>query len=86
MEKREFRELCIGCAPSLITMFQFRRKSVEGLSMYLFVFAFLGNLFYVLSILTSPLMSEDFLLESFPYEFHLSPIASMADFQALDIS
>lgn len=30
------------------------RKSVEGLSMYLFVFAFLGNFFYVCSIMTSP--------------------------------
>ncbi|TFY81565.1 hypothetical protein EWM64_g2450 [Hericium alpestre] len=30
------------------------RKSVEGLSMYLFVFAFLGNFFYVISILSSP--------------------------------
>ena len=46
---------------------QYRRKSVEGLSMFLFVFAFLGNTFYVLSILTSPSMSEDFLLESTPY-------------------
>jgi solute carrier family 66 (lysosomal lysine-arginine transporter), member 1 len=35
--------------------------------MFLFVFAFLGNTFYVLSILTSPAMSEDFLLESMPY-------------------
>ena len=34
--------------------------------MYLFVFAFLGNSFYVLSILTSPLMSQDFFLESVP--------------------
>ncbi|KAH9935027.1 PQ loop repeat-domain-containing protein [Fomitopsis serialis] len=32
----------------------FVRKSVEGLSIYLFIFAFLGNLFYVASILTSP--------------------------------
>ncbi|KAI5119186.1 hypothetical protein M0805_000640 [Coniferiporia weirii] len=51
----------------------FMRKSVEGLSMYLFVFAFLGNTFYVLSILTSPKMVQPqpaataFLLESIPY-------------------
>lgn len=38
----------------LISLSQFARKSVEGLSMYLFIFAFLGNTFYVLSILSSP--------------------------------
>ncbi|KAJ8502902.1 hypothetical protein ONZ45_g11335 [Pleurotus djamor] len=49
------------------------RKSVEGLSMYLFVFAFLGNCFYVLSIMTSPQVREPapistaFLKESLPY-------------------
>ncbi|KAH7919011.1 hypothetical protein BV22DRAFT_972416, partial [Leucogyrophana mollusca] len=49
------------------------RKSVEGLSMYLFVFAFLGNFFYVCSILSSPQTrlpppaSTDFLKESLPY-------------------
>ncbi|KAG6333490.1 hypothetical protein ID866_5593 [Astraeus odoratus] len=49
------------------------RKSVEGLSMYLFVFAFLGNFFYVLSIVTSPNMrlpspaSTGFIRESIPY-------------------
>ncbi|KIK92407.1 hypothetical protein PAXRUDRAFT_147397 [Paxillus rubicundulus Ve08.2h10] len=49
------------------------RKSVEGLSMYLFVFAFLGNFFYVLSILTSPKghlpppESTEFFRESIPY-------------------
>ncbi|KAG6868235.1 hypothetical protein C0993_005935 [Termitomyces sp. T159_Od127] len=44
------------------------RKSVEGLSMYLFVFAFLGNSFYVASILTSPaLQTPAFLAESIPY-------------------
>ncbi|RDB21056.1 Lysosomal amino acid transporter 1 [Hypsizygus marmoreus] len=49
------------------------RKSVEGLSMYLFVFAFLGNTFYVASILTSPKMnlspqdSVAFIKESIPY-------------------
>ena len=35
---------------------QFTRKSVRGLSLSLFAFAFLGNLFYVLSILTSPVL------------------------------
>ncbi|KAG1782613.1 PQ loop repeat-domain-containing protein [Suillus placidus] len=49
------------------------RKSVEGLSMYLFVFAFLGNFFYVCSILTSseahkpPPASTKFFKESLPY-------------------
>ncbi|KAF7338208.1 Lysosomal amino acid transporter 1 [Mycena venus] len=49
------------------------RKSVEGLSMYLFIFAFLGNSFYVASILTServfqpPPASNEFLRESLPY-------------------
>ncbi|TFK76307.1 hypothetical protein BDN72DRAFT_756006 [Pluteus cervinus] len=51
----------------------YARKSVEGLSMYLFVFAFLGNVFYVASIITSPQMSapppisSEFLRESIPY-------------------
>lgn len=51
----------------------FVRKSVEGLSMYLFVFAFLGNTFYVASILFSPKTflpppeSTAFLRESIPY-------------------
>ena len=51
---------------------QYVRKSVEGLSMFLFVFAFLGNTFYVLSILTSPNLdlprpqATAFLLESTP--------------------
>ncbi|KAF5373865.1 hypothetical protein D9758_000611 [Tetrapyrgos nigripes] len=49
------------------------RKSVEGLSIYLFIFAFLGNVFYVASILTSPEMflpqpaSGNFIRESIPY-------------------
>ncbi|KAG9318857.1 hypothetical protein JVU11DRAFT_963 [Chiua virens] len=49
------------------------RKSVEGLSIYLFIFAFLGNFFYVLSILTSPEAhlpppaSTEFFRESIPY-------------------
>lgn len=51
----------------------FVRKSVEGLSMYLFVFAFFGNVFYVASILSSsrmnlpPSASTDFIKESIPY-------------------
>lgn len=49
----------------------FVRKSVEGLSMYLFVFAFMGNFFYVSSLLTSPQMglpgAADFIKESIPY-------------------
>ncbi|CAL1704644.1 unnamed protein product [Somion occarium] len=55
----------------------FARKSVEGLSMYLFVFAFLGNFFYVASILTSPKLdlpppvSAAFIRESIPYVTHL---------------
>lgn len=51
----------------------FIRKSVEGLSVYLFIFAFLGNLFYVASILTSPKLglpeaeATAFIKESIPY-------------------
>ncbi|KAI9064438.1 hypothetical protein FKP32DRAFT_1650007 [Trametes sanguinea] len=49
------------------------RKSVEGLSIYLFIFAFLGNFFYVASILTSPNLqipgpeASAFMRESIPY-------------------
>ncbi|KAI0748128.1 PQ loop repeat-domain-containing protein [Daedaleopsis nitida] len=49
------------------------RKSVEGLSIYLFIFAFLGNFFYVASILTSSNMQlpqpqlSAFIRESIPY-------------------
>ncbi|RPD66139.1 PQ-loop-domain-containing protein [Lentinus tigrinus ALCF2SS1-7] len=49
------------------------RKSVEGLSIYLFIFAFLGNFFYVASILTSPNLqlpepqASAFIRESIPY-------------------
>ncbi|KIP08760.1 hypothetical protein PHLGIDRAFT_126828 [Phlebiopsis gigantea 11061_1 CR5-6] len=49
------------------------RKSVDGLSMTLFVCAFMGNLLYVSSILTSPKLSlpekeaAAFLKESVPY-------------------
>ncbi|TFK55125.1 hypothetical protein OE88DRAFT_1653788 [Heliocybe sulcata] len=51
----------------------YTRKSVEGLSVYLFIFAFLGNFFYVASILTSPSMylpppqAAAFIRESIPY-------------------
>ncbi|EGN93263.1 hypothetical protein SERLA73DRAFT_172182 [Serpula lacrymans var. lacrymans S7.3] len=51
----------------------YARKSVEGLSMFLFVCAFLGNFFYVVSILTSSSMflpppgPTDFLKETIPY-------------------
>ncbi|KAI0345157.1 hypothetical protein BDW22DRAFT_1370916 [Trametopsis cervina] len=51
----------------------YARKSVEGLSISLFVFAFLGNFLYVSSILTSPKLSlpeheaSAFLRESIPY-------------------
>ncbi|KAF5315626.1 hypothetical protein D9611_004776 [Ephemerocybe angulata] len=49
------------------------RKSVEGLSMALFIFAFLGNTFYVASILLSPKTllpppeASEFIRESIPY-------------------
>ncbi|KAI5476516.1 hypothetical protein MNV49_007695 [Pseudohyphozyma bogoriensis] len=46
----------------------FRRRSVEGLSMLLFIMAFVGNSLYVLSILTHPSMgSPGYLLEATPY-------------------
>ncbi|KAF8308086.1 hypothetical protein DL93DRAFT_2046853, partial [Clavulina sp. PMI_390] len=52
----------------------FARKSVEGLTMSLFVCAFLGNSFYVASILSSPILDDPrpgvsaaFLRESIPY-------------------
>ena len=45
--------------PSRRTGKNFQRKSVEGLSVLLFVAAFLGNLFYVLSVLSSPLVQEE---------------------------
>lgn len=51
---------------------QFRRRSVEGLSILLFLFAFCGNLFYVFSILLNPSGNADpadaghYLLESLP--------------------
>ncbi|KAF4614525.1 hypothetical protein D9613_003127 [Agrocybe pediades] len=51
----------------------YARKSVEGLSMYLFVFAFFGNVFYVASILVSPKRflpppeASKYIRESIPY-------------------
>ncbi|KWU44967.1 hypothetical protein RHOSPDRAFT_17229, partial [Rhodotorula sp. JG-1b] len=46
----------------------FRRRSVEGLAMTLFLFAFIGNSLYVASILANPQSSSvTFLLESLPY-------------------
>ncbi|KAG8973590.1 rRNA (cytosine-C5-)-methyltransferase nop2 [Tulasnella sp. 425] len=51
----------------------FVRKSVEGLSITLFVAAFLGNTFYVSSILTNPIMNHptearaEYIRETIPY-------------------
>lgn len=46
------------------------RKSCKGLSPFLFLFAFLGNTFYVLSIITAPAAhgpeATAFLLEALP--------------------
>jgi uncharacterized protein with PQ loop repeat len=45
----------------------FRRRSVEGLSMALFFFAAMGNLTYVLSIFTNPHATRVKMLEAVPY-------------------
>ncbi|KAI8393829.1 PQ loop repeat-domain-containing protein [Radiomyces spectabilis] len=45
----------------------FRRRSVEGLSMALFFFAAMGNLTYTLSIFTNPHATRQSLLEAVPY-------------------
>ncbi|ORE09779.1 hypothetical protein BCV72DRAFT_52218 [Rhizopus microsporus var. microsporus] len=45
----------------------FRRRSVEGLSMALFFFAAMGNLTYVLSIFTNPHKTRATMLEAVPY-------------------
>jgi len=51
----------------------YARKSVEGLSMSLFICAFLGNFFYVASIVSSPRfnlpppLSTEYIRESIPY-------------------
>ncbi len=54
---------------------QYARKSVEGLSMSLFICAFFGNVFYVASIVSSPRfylpppLSTEYIRESIPYVF-----------------
>jgi len=59
---------------------QFMRKSVEGLSIFLFFFAFCGNLTYVASILLNPAGSASpsdaghYLLEALPYVPSLSDL------------
>lgn len=59
---------------------QFMRKSVEGLSIFLFFFAFCGNLTYVASILLNPAGSASpsdaghYLLEALPYVPSLSEL------------
>ncbi|KAG1446155.1 hypothetical protein G6F56_009664 [Rhizopus delemar] len=45
----------------------FRRRSVEGLSMALFFFAAMGNLTYVLSVFTNPHATRASMLESVPF-------------------
>ncbi|EIE79169.1 hypothetical protein G6F46_002630 [Rhizopus delemar] len=45
----------------------FRRQSVQGLSMALFFFAAMGNLTYVLSIFTNPYSTRASMLEAVPY-------------------
>ena len=71
MEKRKSVHRSTSRSGILLT-FQFQRKSVEGLSILLFVFAFCGNLSYVLSILLNPSGSADpseaghYLLEALP--------------------
>jgi len=55
---------------------QFTRKSVQGLSLALFVLAFLGNLFYVFSIFASPVLYSAPAARS-PPPAVLSPSASL---------
>jgi len=68
MEECEYRSVLT--VTRLIS--QFQRKSVEGLSILLFLFAFCGNLSYVVSILLNPSGSADpseaghYLLEALP--------------------
>ncbi|CAI2163244.1 10076_t:CDS:2 [Funneliformis geosporum] len=45
----------------------YTRSSVEGLSVFMFIFAALGNLNYTLSIFTNPSKSESYLREAFPF-------------------
>ncbi|TIA87962.1 hypothetical protein E3P81_03725 [Wallemia ichthyophaga] len=53
--------------------YNYQRKSVEGLSVFLFLFALLGNSFYTMSILSSPRFQQShpqamkYLLESLPF-------------------
>lgn len=53
--------------------YNYQRKSVEGLSVYLFIFALLGNSFYTLSIITSPQLHQsrplavEYLMKSLPF-------------------
>lgn len=60
------------CKHPPIPLIQFTRKSVEGLSILLFIFAFCGNIAYVLSILLNPSGGSDpsetnhYLLEALP--------------------
>ena len=62
--------ICSSYCPA--DRYQFNRKSVEGLSILLFVFAFGGNLTYVFSILLNPTGDADpseagqYLLEALP--------------------
>lgn len=64
---------CTGCPKVSTDRYQFQRRSVEGLSILLFLFAFIGNLTYVCSILLNPSGDADpadaghYLLESLPY-------------------
>lgn len=59
----------------------------QGLSIYLFIFAFLGNTFYVASILTSPKLqlpppqASAFIRESIPY-VSLSPLSSVGSWDS----
>ncbi|KAI7899549.1 PQ loop repeat-domain-containing protein, partial [Cokeromyces recurvatus] len=45
----------------------FHRRSVQGLSIYLFLFAAMGNMTYVLSILINPHATRSTMLEAVPY-------------------
>ncbi|KAG8807277.1 hypothetical protein FRC17_004537, partial [Serendipita sp. 399] len=56
----------------------YTRKSVQGLSLALFVFAFLGNTFYVASILSSPVIWE--------YPPDALPIVAKVDLSPLSTS
>jgi uncharacterized protein with PQ loop repeat len=45
----------------------YKRRSVQGLSIALFVFAACGNLTYTLSIFTNPHSTHESLIEAIPY-------------------